>query len=145
MTKYITQERAKYLPISRKLMAKYKDGLHTHKNSFGGLYWNKNGLLHRNDDKPAVIDVDGTLQWRQNGQLHRDGDKPAFIGSNWTLDWCQNGNRHRACGPAVIYSDGKLEWWINDENITLEVKKWLNRKRWRGTPEQIAEFQLRFT
>ncbi len=43
------------------------------------------GKLHRDDDKPAVIEYDpGTNhvvreQWFRHGKLHRDGNRPAFI------------------------------------------------------------------
>lgn len=145
MTKYITQERARYWPVSRKLMAQYWDGTHTKKDSIGLNWLNQNGLPHRDGDKPAWISRHGTLEWFQNGKLHRDGDKPARIDANGALTWCQNSQWHRSCGPAEINPDGYLAWWINHEEITHEVKKWLGRKRWHGTPEQIAEFQLRFT
>ena len=144
MTKYIDQERAKYWPVSPELMAQYKDGSHTEK-SRHGLYWrNQNGQLHRDSDLPAKIWADGTIQWFQNGQLHHDGDKPAWIDAYGRLEWWQNGKTHRFCGPAVIYHDDTLEWVIYDKNITKEVNEWLAGEEWRGTPEQIFEFQLRF-
>lgn len=144
MTKYTTQERAKYWPVSPELMAQYRDGTHNENDRYG-LYWtNQECQRHRDSDKPALIWSDGTLIWYQNGQLHRDGDKPAHISADGGLWWCQNGQRHRFCGPAVIKPDGTLEWWINHKNITQEVNKWLDGEEWRGTPLQIFEFQLRF-
>ena len=145
MTKYIDQERAKWWPVSPELLAQYKDGTHTTKDSDGSLFWYQNDQLHRDLDKPAVIGASGALLWCQNDLWHRDEDKPAAIGADGSLAWWQNGGRHRFRGPAVIKPDGTLEWWVNGENITQEVRKWLNRKPWHGTPEQIAEFQLRFT
>ena len=144
MTKYITQELARYWPISRKLMAQYCDGTHTRKDR-NGLSWYQNNNWHRDGDKPAYIHADGSLEWFQNGELHRDGDKPAGIYADGSLFWYKNGQLHRFGGPALINPDGTLEWVIYDENITPEVRKWLNKKRWRGTTEQIVEFQLRFT
>lgn len=44
-----------------------------------------NGKLHRDGDKPAVInklrflDEKVILKWYRKGELHRDGDKPAII------------------------------------------------------------------
>lgn len=144
MITYAKKERARYWPISPELMAQYNDGSHT-KNQFGRLYWkNKNREWHRDLDKPTVIDADGGLEWCQNGLRHRDDDKPAFIGADGTLEWWQNGLQHRFSGPAVIWANNHLDWYINDENITCEVNAWLNGKRWRGTPLQIFEFQLRF-
>ena len=143
MIKYITQQRARYWPVSKKLMAHYNDGSHSNVNDFG-LYWYQNGLAHRDSDKPACISPKGTLVWYQNGIIHRDGDLPAYIGADGRLEWWQNNQLHRICGPARIWPDGYLEWWINYKNITEEVNLWLNRKRWRSTQEQIFEFQLRF-
>jgi hypothetical protein len=120
MKKYIATERAKYWPVSKELMAQYKDGSHTYGSKDGTLIWEKNGQWHRDGDLPAVIYPDGQLEWRQNERLHR------------------------LCGPAVIYSNGKLGWLINGKNITQEVCAWLADTKWRGTLEQIAEFQLRF-
>ena len=145
MTKYIEQEQTKYWPVSAELMAQYKDGSHTY--AFNGrLFWqNQNVQRHRDGDKPALIGADGSLEWYQYDKLHRDEDLPAVIGKDGQLEWYQNGKLHRFSGPAVIYPDGTHHWWVNDENITREVKAWLNKKPWRGTPEQIFEFQLRFT
>lgn len=142
MTSYAKKERARYWPISRKLMAHYNDRSHANETSIG-LWWYQNGLAHRDGDKPAYISPKGTLYWYQNAKTHRDGDLPAVIRWNGTLEWWQNNQLHRICGPAVIYNS-VLEWWINGQEITQDVRTWLNRKPWRGTPEQIVEFQLRF-
>jgi hypothetical protein len=32
-------------------------------------YYNKDGQLHRENDKPAVIDADGTQEWWMNGNF----------------------------------------------------------------------------
>ena len=144
MITYADKERAKYWPVSPELMAQYRDGTHTEKDIDGNLFWMQNGLVHRDSDKPARIDRDGSLWW-ENVLPHRDDDKPAWISKSGELGWFQNGQRHRLHGPARIYPDGRLEWWINGENITQEVNAWLAGEEWLGTPEQIFEFQLRFT
>ena len=51
-----------------------------------------NGVLHSFDDKPAVIEADGTQIWYKNGNLHRDNDLPAVIYKNGTQEWYKNGN-----------------------------------------------------
>ena len=43
------------------------------------IEYRKNGILHRDGDKPAVIYNDGTMFWYKEGKIHRDGDKPAVI------------------------------------------------------------------
>ena len=52
--------------------------------------WFKNGLLHRDNDLPALIDVYGGHYWFKDGILHRDNNL-----------------------PAIIYGNGNKEWWIN--------------------------------
>ena len=48
--------------------------------------------------------------------------------SSGTLVYYVNGLRHREDGPAVIYTDGIIYWFINGENITYSVNKWLSGK-----------------
>jgi hypothetical protein len=164
------KEQELWWPVSKKLLASYKDGSHTEKYSDGTLDWYKNGQCHRDGDKPAVINAigrlewwksgerhrttgpaviyaDGTLVWYKNGFIHRDGDKPAWIGADGTLIWCKNNKQHRTTGPAVIYSNKKKEYWINGNNITEEVKSWLKTRKYKYpfTPEQQVEFTLTFS
>ncbi len=169
MKKYLS-ERAKWCSVSPELMASYRDGSHTHKFGNGLLAWWKNGEPHRDGDKPAEIDVDGSMFWYKNGEHHRDGDNPAYItatgvlewykNGKWhrdgdlparidydnTLNWRKNGKLHRITGPAVIYSNNKHEYWINGVEITKEVKSWLKTRKYKYpfTPEQQAEFTLTF-
>jgi hypothetical protein len=169
MKKYLS-ERAKWWPVSPELMAEYNDGSHTNEWNHGTLQWDKNGDLHRDGDNPALIYGDGTLQWWKNGRHHRDGDKPAeidadgtlvwwkngvyhrdgdlpaVINADGTLAWWKNGQWHRTTGPAVIRPNNKHEYWINDVDITKEVKSWLKTRKYRVpfTPEQQAEFVLTF-
>jgi hypothetical protein len=46
-----------------------------------------NGVLHSFDDKPAVVEADGTRKWYKNGQKHREGDLPAEIWNDGTQCW----------------------------------------------------------
>lgn len=75
------------------------------------------GLLHSEDDKPAV--VRGSVQeWWSHGHRHRDRDRPAvvsrpFDGRMWQ-QWWQHGKLHRGFDrPAEI-----------DTTRTPAVKKW---------------------
>ena len=84
-------------------------------NFHGDEVWWKNGKLHGDGDKPAIIFPDGGKKWYKNGVLHRDGDKPAVININGTKVWWKNGKIHRDGGkPAATNSDGRKEWWEND-------------------------------
>jgi hypothetical protein len=98
----------------------------------GTLQWfspEPNALVwrHRDGDKPAVIDPNGSLMWYHRGELHRECDKPALIdcnrsGGGLCISWYRWGNLHRDGGPAVIRiypgspSQGPTyEWWRNGE------------------------------
>jgi hypothetical protein len=87
----------------------------------GTQIWYMNGLVHRENDLPAVIYPNGSQEWYINGKLHRENDKPAIIYLNGYQEWWSNGERQRLCGPAVITSDKKEYWYIDDKNITEEV------------------------
>ena len=133
MIAYAEKERARYWPVSKKLMAQYRDGSHTKKNSNGDLYWLKNDKIHRDEDKPAYIFPDGHLEWYQNDKLHRDGDKPAWIGASGGLSWWQNGQVHRFSGPAAIYPDGTPKWCWRGEKIPVnsqeEFIEWMKKHK----------------
>jgi len=36
-----------------------------------------------------------------------------------------NGKLHREDGPAVIYPNGIIEYFLNGKNITIEVEEWI--------------------
>ncbi len=71
------------------------------------LHWYRNGVLHSEDDKPAVIYQDGDLRWFKDGYLHREDDKPAVVNQDGYLRWYKDGKLHREDDkPAVINRDG---------------------------------------
>lgn len=51
----------------------------------------------------------------------------------WSGDW-----RHRNDGPAVIYPDGRVEWWLNNNVHTFT--SWC--KAVKLLPEEIVEMKL---
>ena len=54
--------------------------------------WYQNGLIHRDGDKPAIINSNGDKYWYKNGKMHRDEDNPAIIFTNGEKKWYKNGN-----------------------------------------------------
>ena len=48
----------------------------------------------------------------EKGELHRT-DGPAIEWSNGTKEWYVNGLRHREDGPAVEFNDGSKLWYLN--------------------------------
>jgi len=83
----------------------------------------KNNIIHRDNDLPAVIIRDGKKQiWFKNGLKHRLG-KPAIISQAFSYDlsyeeWWIEGQKHREDGPAVTFSSGNKEYWLNGVEIT---------------------------
>ena len=43
-----------------------------------------------------------------------------------TLEYFLNGGTHKEDGPAVIWYDGTIQYFVNNNNITIEVNEWLN-------------------
>lgn len=75
------------------------------------------GMLHSEEDKPAVKCSDGTCKWYADGKPHRDGDKPAVVRTNGDKEWYYHGKRHRDGNmPAVINKHGK-KWYQNNRLI----------------------------
>ncbi len=62
---------------------------------FGEVLYVFCGRLHRDNDFPAVICVDGTQEWRRYGKLHRDNNLPAVIRADGTQYWYQHDKWHR--------------------------------------------------
>ena len=68
-------------------------------------YRNDFGLLHRDNDLPALDYPDGEKRWYQNGKEHRDNDRPAVELPDGSKSWLINGQRHRNNGlPAIIWN-----------------------------------------
>jgi len=79
-------------------------------------------MWNRLKEPAPIIDEYGTLRWyNKDGQLHRDNDLPAVIYLDGYKEWWINGELHRENDmPAIIYEDGSKEWYINGEVIRGE-------------------------
>jgi hypothetical protein len=70
----------------------------------------------------------------ESGQYHRI-DGPAVEYSNGSKEWYINGKLHRENGPAIILGNGVKCWFLNDIEYTEEeyqnelIKLKLNRLR----------------
>jgi len=72
-----------------------------------GTMWYRNevGKLHRDNDQPALVFVDGSKVWFKNGKKHRDDGKPAMVLTGVTK-WYKDGKLHRDNGkPTIIWAD----------------------------------------
>jgi hypothetical protein len=86
--------------------------------------------------RPADETSHGDQHWYdRNGLLHRDGDLPATIWRNGDKYWHKNEDVHRELGPAVVRSNGNVEFWLNDIEYSSrdawarEVKKLGNLRK----------------
>lgn len=62
------------------------------RNLNGSLVWrNKDGRIHRDNDKPAFVWPDGTAVWYQHGEIHRENDQPAIIRHDGQKFWYEHG------------------------------------------------------
>ena len=89
-----------------------------------------NDLLHREDDKPAFLNITTNIKqhyyavttlssdifiWYKNGIEHREDDKPAYIKGDYVKKWFINGKLHRENDkPAHINRKSKF-WYSNGE------------------------------
>ena len=84
--------------------------------AYGYQAWYKHGKRHRDGDLPAVLCADGSMQWWKEGTIHRDGDLPACIYADGCQKWCVEGSIHREGDlPAVVYADGGRQWFKNNK------------------------------
>ena len=94
------------------------------------LFWFKNGLIHRDNDKPAQVLNSKYMKeetWFNKGLMHREIDKPAFIDyQNNIKIWFKNGKMHRENGYAFI-NDSDKYYYIN--NVKLSKDKFIKYKK----------------
>jgi hypothetical protein len=82
----------------------------------------KHGILHRENDLPALILCTGETYYYFNGLPHRDNGKPAVI-TPFQLEYWKHGKLHRDDGlPAVLICSGQEEYWENGDLIKIEQK-----------------------
>lgn len=72
------------------------------------------GLLSRGGGEPAIIYNYGRMEYYLNGVKHRDGDLPTTIFPNGTQKYSLNGMVGREGDkPAIVRGDGTLEYFKN--------------------------------
>lgn len=79
------------------------------------VQWTLNDKLHRHCDLPAYESVFGGRRWYKNGHLRRGGDLPCVITSYGDQFWRPRGQFHREGGPAIIYNNGNIAYYKNDQ------------------------------
>lgn len=80
--------------------------------SESSLYHFKDGKIHQDDDKPAVVTETNEKFWYQNNALHRVNN-PAIIELGFE-HWYLNGKRHRIGGPSFYGQGYKPKWYVDN-------------------------------
>jgi len=63
--------------------------------------------------------------------------------------WLENNIVHRADGPAIVFPDGAVRWYLHGKEVTRDVSVFFLEKKWplaKGldTAEKVAVFQAHF-
>jgi hypothetical protein len=101
--------------------------------------WYKNGRLHREGDKPAVITSDGKKEYWKNGNLYKKEDSNA---QRW---YDEDGNPHRDnMLPAVIQGDDKLFYFHGIYYGKIEGKKqeWVDSNREQHSYNDLPQINV---
>ncbi len=91
--------------------------------------------------EPTGISHVGTKYWKNaKGQFHRL-DGPALVYNDGDLYWYINGKQHRDDGPAVIRKNGSMGWYLKNRPYTLD--EYIKKKFKSDAPAKTA-FLLRW-
>jgi hypothetical protein len=63
-----------------------------------------NGKLHRDNNLPAVVQVNGDKRWYIDGFLHRGNDLPAVILANGHKEWYIFGEKYKSNASYAIFN-----------------------------------------
>jgi hypothetical protein len=102
--------------------AKYKMSLLSIDDGKVQMWTNSEGLLHRDDDLPALIDNESKVQiWYKNGKRHRE-KKPAYMSPDKNI-WYKDGLLH--CDTEAAYSSfkEKINKWYKHGELIMIVDK----------------------
>jgi hypothetical protein len=135
-----------------------------HKNSYAhSEEWYKDGYLHRVDGPARIVNYSNKAEpecspfntlgqhryreeWYYEGYPHRIGGPALFRYGN--RYWVVHGKMHREDGPAIMEKNKSCynKWYINDIDITVEVKQWLKENGFRYPLNASGKvlFKLRF-
>ncbi len=120
--KYMKSITVRTVKVEGSNIAFYMDGI-LHNEEFPTIsgdysYWYKNGILHSENDQPAIMYQNGvTRYWYKDGIFHREGDKPAVVRQNGDQHWYKDGKLHRENDkPALVRQNGDQHWY-NDGNF----------------------------
>jgi hypothetical protein len=89
----------------------------------GDKYWFQNNMLHRLDG-PAIEISNGTKIWGVRGQRYTEEEFNKIVSPHVDSDgvqtWSNNKMQlHRENGPAIIYPNSDMEWWVDGRRHRL--------------------------
>lgn len=83
-----------------------------------------NGLIHREDDKPAIILNDNIFYWYKKGKITRNNDLPAYINKKEQVEkWYNNGLLHRENGLPAYINLLEKTFHLFDKEVSEEEAK----------------------
>lgn len=83
--------------------------------------WIQNGVIHREDDQPAMTYANGIKLWYFHGKQHRSGGLPAYEHPNGDKRWFVDGKKHRTgLLPAEVHPNGVNRWFKYGREYNLE-------------------------
>lgn len=66
----------------------------------------------------VFVDTGGLIRFFDHSyQTHKNAG-PAFITSTGIIQYMDHGRLHRINGPAMIFYDGRKEYWVDDTELT---------------------------
>lgn len=90
----------------------------------------------------VTVDKDKNRFWyNEKNYLHRL-DGPAIEYTDGSKEWYVEGKRHRLDGPAVEWADGYKEWWVEDKLHRLDgpARVWASgSKAWYVEGKHMTE------
>jgi len=129
-------------------IADYSEGLMRIFSNGEEIYFNEDGFLHRENNRPARIKFSGRMEYYYNSERHREngpaivypnGDYIYYIFGrrhrlngpasllNSSITWCENGLVHRLDGPAYISENKNIFYFVNGHDITKQVNAWIEQ------------------
>lgn len=72
----------------------------------------------KNETVRQIDLVSDSLSYLRYGEYHRI-DQPSYISSSMFMTWDQYGAYHRKDGPAIIWRNGKKNYYIRGEHVEI--------------------------
>lgn len=95
-------------------------------------------VRHSFDDQPAVTMM-GVSIWYFNGVIHRGDDKPALMSRDGTKEWWVMGKMHRPNGPAYLGPLQCSAFYLDGVHMYRDAIWYLHGKRQKSATLEMFE------